>query len=394
MREVYIVGVGMTKFGKFLERSVDDLGSEAVLKAIKDAGTITQRDIQTAYVGEMATGVISGQPTVVGQTVLAQAGITSIPIVNVEDACATSSAAFREAWITVGAGLYDVALALGVEKLYTTDQGISTEALSGGKLEGRHGQIPAAHWAMIAKLYMEKYGVSKETIAQVSVKNRHNAHYNPLSQYRDLITLEQVLSSRMVADPLTLFQCCPIGDGAAAAILCSKDGLKKLGFSKAPITVAWCALASGTYEPLRDLLINGEIVRSSREAYKATGLEPKDIDIAEVHDCFSIAEYLRCESLGLCGRGEYGRLLKEGKWNIGGELPVNPSGGLLSKGHPTGATGVAQVVEVVRQMRGEAEPERQLKDVMVGLTHCSGGLASRDTAAGSVIILKNDGGPR
>jgi acetyl-CoA acetyltransferase len=364
-----------------------DLGRAACLAAIKDAG-ISAREIQVGYCGNAVGGVMTGQTMVLGQLVMRELGITGIPITNIENACSSGSTAFREGWIAVASGMYDVALVVGVEKLYASDTGKTVQALAGAsdvEVEGSLGLIMPGVWAMRAKKHMEKYGTTLEQLAKVSVKNHKNGCLNPNSQYQKECTIEEVHKARMICDPLTVLHCSPIGDGAAAAVLCSKD--KALRYTSKPVYVAASILTTGTYDTLRDITENELETLAAKQAYEFAGIAPEDISLAEVHDCFTIAEFLRCESLGLVPKGQYGRWIDEGWTEIDGKLPVNPSGGLLAKGHPVGATGVAQVAEVVWHLRGEAG-KRQVKNAQTGLTHCSGGAIMGDTAACTVNILK------
>lgn len=387
MREVAVIGVGMTKFSKYIGTGLKDLGRTACLAALRDAG-ISPREIQVGYCGNAVAGVMTGQTMVLGQLIMKELGITGIPITNIENACSSGSTAFREGWIAIASGLYDVALVVGAEKLYASDTGKTVQALAGAsdvELEGGLGLIMPGVWAMRAKKHMEKYGTTLDQLAQVSVKNHKNGCLNPNSQYQKACTLEEVHKARMITDPLTVLHCSPIGDGAAAAILCSKERAAR--YTTKPVFVAASVLTTGNYDLLRDMTGNELEARAAREAYEFSGIGPQDISLAEVHDCFTIAEFLRCESLGLCPVGEYGRWIDEGRTEIDGKLPVNPSGGLLAKGHPVGATGVAQVAEVVWHLRGEAG-KRQVKNARTGLTHCSGGAIMGDTAACTVSILK------
>lgn len=388
MREVAVIGVGMTKFGRFPEVSPRDMGREAVWKAIQDAG-ISPKDIEVAYCGNAVMGSITGQTCCLGQIALKEVGITGIPITNIENACASGSSAFREAWIAVASGLYDMALVLGIENL-TASGSVekTTEALAGAsdvEIEGRLGLTMPSVWAMRAKRHMARYGTTLKQLAMVAVKNLKNGCLNPNSQRQKTVTVEEVLSSRMIADPLTLLQCSPISDGAAAAVLCSKE--KASGYTTKPVIVAASVLTTGTYDHTREISTSEIEQRASSQAFETAGIGPEDLDLAEVHDCFSIAEIMRIENLGLCPPGEGGRWVEEGLTEMGGKLPVNPSGGLLSKGHPVGATGVAQIAELVWHLRGQAG-KRQVKGAKVGLAHCSGGNIAGDTGATTVNILK------
>jgi acetyl-CoA acetyltransferase len=363
MNAVKIQGVGMTKFGKWLDRGIADLGAEAAVAAIKDAD-VPLGDIQTAYVGHVFGGPVAGQ------RIMANVGLSGIPVTNVENYCSSGSTALREAAIAVSAGLYEVALVVGVEKLYGK--------ISGGilpddeDLEGALGLVMAAQYSMRFRLHSEKYGTTREQVAMVSVKNHRNSVNNPNSQYRKEFTLEEVLASRPIVDPaVNLLDACPIGDGAAAVIVVSEERVKRYGGK--PVTLRTVALNSGkAQEEDADITFESITAEAGQLAFEAAGVGPGEIDVAEVHDCFSMAEVLRVEGLGLCAPGEYGPLIERGHWSMGGALPVNPSGGLLSKGHPLGATGVAQVAELTWQLRGDAGA-RQVEGARIGLAHCRGG---------------------
>ncbi len=386
MREVVVLGAGMTKFGKFLETGIRELGRQAAWDALQDAG-VSPRDIQAGYFGNAVLGVITGQTMCAGQLVFREVGITGIPILNIENACASGSTALREGWLGVAAGIYDLVLVVGAEKLYAQDTAKSTEALAGAndaEVEAAVGLTFPATWALRAYRYMASYGATRAQIAQVSVKNHRHGAWNPRAQYQRPVTVEEVLKSRPIAEPLTVLDCSPIGDGAAAAVLCAREVAAR--YSAHGIRLAASVLTTGTYEPLRDITFNELEHRAAQEAYAAAGCGPEDVDLAEVHDCFTIAELLRIESLGLCPRGEGAAWTERGETTIGGRIAVNPSGGLLAKGHPVGATGVAQIAELVWQLRGEAGP-RQVPGARVGLAHCSGGGIGGDTAACTVHIL-------
>jgi len=382
VRKVVALGVGMTKFGKFPDLPVEQLGRDAVWAAMKDAG-IRPKDVQVAYLGNLTEGRETGHISCVAQEILRGIGVRGIPTTRVENACASGSTAIREAWLAVGSGLYDLALAVGVEKL--TGRGPAPLARTGDTLEGIAGFAPPGMWAMRARRHMEQYGTTVEQMARVAVKNRRHGRLNPRAQYPKEVTVEEVRSSPMICSPLTMLDSCPTTDGGAAAILCSEEMAKR--YTTRMIYVAAAALQSGTYESTRNIAVNEIEKRASRQAYEWAGIGPEDLDFAEVHDCFTIAEIVRTENLGFCKEGEGGRLAEEGVTALGGKLPVNPSGGLLCKGHPIGATGVAQVAELVWQLREEAG-ERQVKGAKVGLAHCSGGFIAQDTGASAVIILK------
>ena len=362
MGEVCVIGVGLTPFAKYRDRSLAEIGWPAVKQAIEDAG-IEKRDIEAAYCGTALGGMMAGQ------RVLKMLGITGLPITNVENACSSSSTAFRQAYIAVAAGAYDMVLVLGVEKL--TKFGGGTLPLEREDFEVTHGLVMPALYGMRARRYMHDYGLTEEQLAGVAVKAHRHGAKNPDAQYRNEVTVDEVMSARPIADPFTLLHCCPSGDGAAAAIVCSAKTARK--YTANPIRVACSEVNSGRYMTgFRDMTSPEITVRGARQAYEEAAIGPDDVDVAEVHDAFTIAELLYYEALGFCDRGDAAGLLEDGETSLGGRIPVNPSGGLLSKGHPIGATGAAQVVEVVRQLRGTCGG-RQVENARVGLTHCTGG---------------------
>jgi benzoylsuccinyl-CoA thiolase BbsB subunit len=378
MNGVSVIGIGMIPFGKYPDKNIADLGWPAVKAAIKDAG-IEGKRIEAVYSGTARGGAM------VGQRIMGRLGLAGLPIVNVENACSSSSSALRQAVIAVGSGAYDVVLVIGVEKL--TKFGGGTLPLDEDDWEVRLGLSMPALYAMRAQRYMHDYGVSVQDIAAVSVKNRRNGALNPDAQMRKEVTIDEVLSSRMIADPFTLLQCCPTGDGAAAIILASSAVAKQ--FRRNAIEIRGSHLTSGRFmSGFRDMTSPEITVRGAHEAFEEAGLGPNDIDVAEVHDAFSIAELLYYEAFGFCPRGEGAALLKSGATAIGGRIPINPSGGLIAKGHPVGATGAAQVVEIVRQLRREAGP-RQVEGAKVGMTHATGGgISGFDHGACSIHIFQ------
>ncbi|MEM4408164.1 MAG: thiolase family protein [Candidatus Caldarchaeum sp.] len=365
MREVYILGVGTTACGRFPDKPAYILGREAAWSAIKDAG-IHPRKIEIAFCGHVYQGMGVGQRT------LKEIGLVGQPIVNVEGACGSGTLSFWEAWRSIAYGQYDVALALGVENL--------SRILSGGPLpleeddvEVAMGMGMPALYAMRAQRYMEEYGVTKEQLAKVVVKSRKHAALNPIAQYRKETTVEEVLADPMIADPLTRSQCCPVGDAAAAAVLCSGELVGKLA-TKTPIKVLGCVAQSGKYTGPGKLVCDPSenVQRTSQMAYEMAGLGPEDMDLAEIHDAFSVAEMIVTEALGFCEKGAGARLIDEERTSLGGDIVVNPSGGLLSRGHPVGATGLLQTAELVWQLRGEAGA-RQVEGAKVGLIETMGG---------------------
>ncbi|MCP3997174.1 MAG: thiolase family protein [bacterium] len=378
MTDVHVVGVGMTRFGKHPDRDAADLGAEALREAIGDAG-IDPRVVESAYVGHVFQGMVTGQ------RVLAELGMAGLPLANVENACSSGATAIREASLAIRAGENDVVVAVGTEHLTTKFAGALTPDPSDP--EAAVGATMPAVYAMRARRYMEEFGMTREQLALIPVKNKANAARNPLAHFRKEITVADVLESRAIADPLRLHDCSPVTDGAAAVILMSDAALKKHGNGRA-IRLAASSLRTGsvdveptsmTFEPLT--------WATAQDAYERSGIGPDEVDFAEVHDCFSIAEVLRVEGLGLFPQGEYPSAVERGEASIGGRLPINPSGGLIGKGHPLGGTGVAQVVELVRQLRGEAG-DRQIENARVGVAHCRGGKAvGVEGAACTVQIL-------
>ncbi|HZR79795.1 MAG TPA: thiolase family protein [Candidatus Binatia bacterium] len=364
MRDVFIIGTGMIKFGRFKDKNVEHLGAEAALLALKDAG-IGIKDIQM-----LASGNLLQAGAMVGQRIMQHLGQTGIPIINVANACATGSTAFREAYMAVAAGAYDVALAVGSEQM-----GKMGMLGGGGPRESTEGilgsEMMPAVFGQAGVEHMRKYGTKAEHFAKISVKNHKHSTKNPLAQYQVEVSLEQVMSARMIAWPNTLQMCCPTGDGAAAAILASPEKARQIG--RKPIRVACSVLTSDPWTD-RDLTMPdvSTLTRTAaKEAYEKAGIGPKDLDLIELHDCFATAELLHYENLGLCADGEAARLVDEGRTAHGGDIPVNVSGGLLSKGHPLGATGIANIFEVATHLRGEAGA-RQVEGAKTGLAHVIG----------------------
>ena len=378
MKGVSVIGVGMIPFGKYPETNITDLGWPAVKAAIKDAG-IDPRRIQAVYSGTARGGAM------VGQRIMGRLGLAGLPIVNVENACSSSSSAMAQGVMAVSSGAYDMVLVIGVEKL--TKFGGGTLPLDEDDWEVRLGLTMPALYAMRAQRYMHDFGISLKDVASVSVKNRKNGALNPDAQMRKEVSVEEVLASRMIADPFTLLQCCPTGDGAAAIILASNALAKQL--SDNPIEVRASHLTSGRFmSGFRDMTSPEITVRGARETFEESGLGPEDIDVAEVHDAFSVAELIYYEAFGFCARGDGAALLQSGATSLGGRIPINPSGGLIAKGHPVGATGAAQVVEIVRQLRGQAGA-RQVEGAKVGMTHATGGgISGFDHGACSIHIFQ------
>ncbi|MFI6284448.1 thiolase family protein [Streptomyces sp. NPDC051018] len=378
MRDVVIVGADMVPFAKHRDRTLADLGATAVRGALKDSGA-DQRDIQAVYSGNVVGGML------VGQRIVRDLGLGSIPVVNVENACSSSATALREAFIAVGAGLYETVLVIGAEKL--TSLGGGPLPLAEEDHEVAAGQIMPAVYAMRARRYLYENALTPADLAEVSVKARRHGKLNPYAQYRKETTVEEVLASRPVATPLTLFMSCPNGDGAAALVVTSADNAHRFGAP--PVRIRASVLHSGELtNGFRDMTIPQITVHSAAEAYEQAGIGPEDLDVVEMHDAFAIAELLYYEALGLAKRGDAMSLLRSGATSFGGTTVVNPSGGLLAKGHPIGATGAAQAVEIVWQLRGQAG-DRQVEGARLGLTHATGGgMSGVDHGACAVHILE------
>lgn len=378
MRDVAVIGVGMTKFGRFPEISFEDLGREAITNAINDAD-IKPKEIEFGYCGNVYGGMC------MGQRVLKEIGIAGIEIINVDNACASGSTALRGVWYAIATGLYDIGIAVGIEKL--THLPPATLVPPGEDLQGEMGMVFPAYFAMIMRKYMETFGTTLEQVAKISVKNHHNGCLNPYSQFQKEVTVEEVLNSRMICDPITLLQCCPTSDGAAAAILCSSSLARR--YTSHMITIAASVLRTGNFlYTQEDFTFSDLTANVAKKAYEMAHVGPEDIDLCELHDAFAINELLHYEELGFCSRGEGGILIEKGETEIDGKIPVNTSGGLLSKGHPLGATGVAQIAEIVWQLRGKAG-KRQVKNPKVGLAHLVGGAVTDiENGACTIHIIK------
>ena len=383
MRDVFIIGVGMTVFGKHFDRSLRSLGFEACFNALKDAG-VKPAQIEAGYCGNALAPALQGE-TGVGQNAFWEAGINGIPIVNIENACASGSTALREGWMAVAGGHYEMVIVAGIEKT-VMPKGTPLN-VGAGELETRLGDIFPGYFAFAAQKHMEKYGTTLEQMAKVSVKNHFNGTLNPYAQFQKPLTVEEVLNSTMIADPITLYSCCPNSDGAAAVILASEERAKEMG--KKGVRIAGSALTSGTYESQRDFTGWEMERRASKSAYEMASIDPKDINVVEVHDAFTICEIIHYDGLGLCPTGEGGRLIEEGVTELSGKVPVNPSGGLLAKGHPVGASGVAQAVELTWQLRGTAG-KRQVKDARVAVAQIMGGSKESDTKACTIHVFIRD----
>lgn len=404
-----VAGVGMTTFGKHLDKGLKAIGGEAVTAALADAG-ISGADLNAAYVGNAAAGLITGQESIRGQVVLRGIGLGKLPVINVENACASASTAVHQAAAMVTAGLYDCVLALGVEKLYHEDKKKSFGAFSGAvdveflaefmaglkksakkdgadsasKGSGENRSMFMDIYAGVARNHMKRHGTTVEQFAAVSAKNSRHGHLNPRAQFREELTVEDVLAQPMIAEPLTRPMCSPIGDGAAAVILVSEERARQLGIDN-PVRIRSTVLHSGWdrapgEEDVAKLCV--------KEAYEEAEIGPDDLSIVECHDASAPAEIIAYETIGLCPAGEGGRLVESGATTIGGRIPVNTSGGLLRKGHPVGATGIAQIVELTEQIQGRSG-DRQVEGAVLGLAHNGGGTIGTDAAAMCVTIVSN-----
>ncbi|MQA24960.1 MAG: thiolase family protein [Micromonosporaceae bacterium] len=383
--KVFVVGVGMTAFGRSPDRSLRSLGREATLNALRDAG-VGPRDVGVLVCGTARSGMLQGRESGVGQLVGWELGINQIPVYNVKNYCASGSTSFDVARLAVASGEHDVALAIGLEKLTARAGKGATLTSDGMEIEGDLGFSPPAYFGMLARRHMEQYGTTREQMAMVTVKNRRFSAHNPYTQYKDQVTVDEVLAAKPIAEPLTLLDCCPTTDGAAAAVLVSERVLDRLRVRARAVKVEASVLRTGIYEQLKDMTTFELDVRSSRLAYENAGIGPEDVDVAEVHDAFTIAEITHYEDLGLCAKGEGGQFVESGASDLGGKVAVSTSGGLLTRGHPLGATGLAQVHEIVMQLRGEAG-ERQVDGAKVGLTHVAGGFMENDIATSAVALL-------
>ncbi|MCZ7531113.1 MAG: thiolase family protein [Acidimicrobiia bacterium] len=426
--DAVITGVGMTRFAKHPDRGLKDLSAEAVNAAVADAG-IPLDDLDAAYVGNCAAGLVTGQESVRGQVVLSPLGVGKIPIINVENACASGSTALHQACAMVTAGMHDIVLALGVEKLTHPDKMRSFAAFAGAMDVDELGDMmalfsgpaPAGNdsaddsdtggdgteesgagggdaggagagtnrsmfmdiYAMAARHHMERYGTTKRQFAAVAAKNSFHGSLNPLAQFREELSIDEVLADRLIVEPLTRSMCSPIGDGAAAAVVMSPRKAAELDVAH-PVEVTTMVMHSGWNHTEDE---PDTVQLCAADAYEEAGLGPDDLDVVELHDASAPAEIIGYEQLGLCPEGEGGKLVESGDTRLGGRLPVNTSGGLLRKGHPVGATGLAQIVELTSQLQGRAGP-RQVDGARTALAQNGGGKKGNDAAAMLVTVLQ------
>ena len=410
MKDIYIVGVGMTKFGRLLERSLYDLIGEAVGLALDDAGC-DKADLGAAYYGTLTNGQFQGQTAIPGPIAMRRLGIEGIPVYTVENACASGSSAFNLATIALRAGECDIALAVGAEKMNIADKAKMFSAFDGGwdvstveqnkatLLAMGEGVVPPPGtmsdkpysvfmdvYAAICRNHMQRYGTTQRQIAAVAAKNHQHSVHNPLAQFQKAFSIEEVLASPPIAYPLTTAMCSPISDGAAAIVLCNAEGLKRLKNASArAIRVLASVVQTGSSRSLDE---PHKIVAhlAAKKAYEIAGVAPSDVDVAEVHDASAIGEILNAESLMLVPFGEGGPAAERGDFTVGGRMPINPSGGLESKGHPIGATGLGQLHELVTQLRGEAGA-RQVQGARIAAHENGGGLFGIEEAVVAVTLL-------
>ena len=415
MRDVYIIGVGMTRFAKHLDKTEKDLVAQAVRTGLNDAG-LAPRDIQAAWFSNSMWGYFSEQHCIKGQVALRPLGIQEISITNVENACAGASTALHGAWMGVASGLYDCALAVGVEKLYSEDRektfraywaAVDVSDIQGhlvawrNALDGLDLDIPEDQdqagdagknrsafmdiYAGWGRWHMAVYGTTQHQLAVIASKNHFHSTLNPYAQYQKDMSVDEVLAARPVIYPLTVPMCTPVGDGAACAVVCSGEYLKKIGELR-PVRILASVQGSGSDRSITEE--NRDIgARLSRHAYEVAGVGPQDIDVAEVHDATAFGELHQCEALGFCPPGEGGPFAESGATRLGGSLPINTSGGLESRGHPVGASGLGQIFELVTQLRHEAG-KRQVQGCRLALAENGGGNLGFEEAAMCIHILE------
>ncbi len=410
MSDIYIAGISMTVFGRHFERSLDDLAGEALDGALKDAGC-SKEDIGTAFYAGITNGPLQGQFAIPGQVVLGKLGVDGIPIYNIDNGCAAGSSAFALAMQSLKAGVTDVALAIGAEKMNVEDKLSVLKLMEAGwdvsradenyarlvKLgegvvppEGSESDKPFSRfmsiYAALCRNHMAKWGTTQRQIAAVSAKNHQHSVHNPWSQFRKSFTIDEVLGSPPISYPLTLPMCAPVTDGSAAAIICTEEGLKRIGADRSRcIKVAASVVRSASSRSIDQHELN--LARlAANQAYEIAGLGPSDMHVAEVHDAAAMGEIIQVENLGFVEMGQGGPAAERGDFTIGGRIPVNPSGGLESKGHPLGATGIGQLYELVTQLRGEAGP-RQVEGARHAIQENGGGNIGVEEAAVAIHIL-------
>ena len=410
MGNVYVIGVGMTPFGKLANLSVKDLTRLSVEAALKDAGGQTG-DLEGAFFANAVQGHMEGQHIIRGQIALREMGIQRIPVVNVENACASASSAFNLALNFLRAGAGEVALAVGAEKMFSDDRERMFSAFDSGwditsadairarlvKL-GEGVEVPPGTtssrpysvfmdvYAAFARYHMRRFGTTQRQFAAVAAKNHEHSVENPLSQYRKAFTLDEVLGAPPITYPLTLPMCAPISDGAAAAVLCTEAALKRLGTDRSRAVRVLASVMQTGSDRLPEEVDQHCTHLAAKRAYELAGVGPADVSVAEVHDATAVGEIIQIENLGFCAFGDGGPISERGDTRIGGRIPVNPSGGLESKGHPIGATGLAQIAELVTQLRGEAG-RRQVAGARIALAENGGGLHGVEEAVACITVL-------
>lgn len=410
MSDVYIAGVSMTHFGKHLDRSLKDLTGEALNNALADAGCDTKM-IEAAFFGNCVQGHMEGQDMVRGEIALRPFGIEGVPVINVENACATASTAFHMAVNYVKAGAVDIALAIGVEKMFSEDKARMFSAFDGawdvhdvegskerfaemakgvdipdGSTSPRPYSVFMDIYAGFCRMHMREFGTTQEQLATIASKNHQHSTLNPLSQYQKAFSVEEVLAGAPITFPLTVPMCSPISDGAAAAIVCNEAGLKRIkANAERSMRVLASVIQSGSNRSISEFEKHASRL-AALKAYEQAGVGPADMDVAEVHDATAMGEILELEALGLCELGDGGPAAVRGETRLGGRIPTNPSGGLESKGHPIGATGLGQIYEMVTQLRGEAE-KRQVEGAKLAINQNGGGICGIEEAVTCVNII-------
>ncbi|MEW6473124.1 MAG: beta-ketoacyl synthase N-terminal-like domain-containing protein [Actinomycetota bacterium] len=382
MRRVLVAGGAMTRFGARPE-PLRELVHEAASEALRDA-EVESREIDAVYFASALAGITDEQAGVLPAVLLRTVGIAGRPMLRIENACASGSTALAEAFWAVRNGRYRTVLVVGAEKMTQAGSAQAAKAMAGStdaEFEGRVGLLAPAFFAMVARRHMQEHGTTREQMAKVAVKNHANGAKNPKAHIQREVTLEQVLGSAPVSDPLQLLDCCPVSDGAAAVVVTAGPGGRR-----PPLVVAGSGVSTAAFSSNPSMTSFSATRLAANLAYSMAELTARDVRWAEVHDCFTIAELLHYEDLQFCDPGAAGRLIEEGATSLGGRLPVNPSGGLKSRGHPLGATGVAQVVEALGQLRGEAFG-RQVADPSVALVHTIGGIVRGEGAVAAVHIL-------
>ena len=410
MSDVYIAGVSMTHFGKHLERSLKDLAGEALNAALQDAGCEVGQ-LEAVFFGNCVQGHMEGQDMVRGEIALRPFGVSGVPVINVENACATASTAFHMAVNYIRAGAADIALAIGVEKMFSNDKNLMFSAFDGawdvheveqskalfsamaegvevpeGSTSPRPYSVFMDIYAGFCRMHMREFGTTQKQLAAIAAKNHQHSTGNPLSQYQKAFSVDEVLAAAPITYPLTLPMCSPVSDGAAAAIVCNSAGLKRLQQArKETPRVLASVIQAGSNRAITEFDKHASRL-AGEKAYAQAGLGPADIDVAEVHDATAMGEIIELEALGLCALGDGGPAAERGETTLGGRLPVNPSGGLESKGHPIGATGLGQIYELVLQLRGAAGG-RQVDGARIGLAQNGGGIVGIEEAVTCVNII-------